>query len=50
VRYLALAASSGALRRVYWGPLICSRDGLVDDGVEGYPEIDQDSHYESVGQ
>lgn len=49
VRYLALAASSGALRRVYWGPLICSRDGLVDDGVEGYPEIDHVSYYDGVG-
>ena len=32
VRYLVLAAASGALDRVYWGPLICNRDGLVDCG------------------
>ncbi len=48
VRYLALASSSGALRRVYWGPLICSRDGLISDQVEGYPAIDQVSYYQRV--
>jgi hypothetical protein len=48
VRYLALAASSGALRRVYWGPLICHRDGLIDDGSRDYPTIDQVSFYEQV--
>jgi hypothetical protein len=48
LRYLALAASSGALRRVYWGPLICARDGLISDQVENYPIIDQVSYYQSV--
>ena len=48
VRYLALAASSGALRRVYWGPLICSRDGLISDQVRDYPVIDQVSYYQCV--
>ena len=48
VRYYALAASSGALQRVYWGPLICHRDGLIDDGAEDYPSIDQVSFYERV--
>jgi hypothetical protein len=37
-RYLLLAAASGALRRVYWGPLIGQREGLVDDGTQEYPE------------
>jgi hypothetical protein len=37
-RYLLLAAASGALRRVYWGPLIGQREGLVDDGTQAYPE------------
>ena len=48
VRYLALAASSGALKRVYWGPLICGRDGLIDDGLREYPDIDQVTWYRSV--
>ena len=32
-RYLLLAAASGALDRVYWGPLVGHADGLVDDGT-----------------
>jgi len=48
VRYLVLAASSGALDRVYWGPLICGRDGLIDDGQRDYPEIDQVTWYRAV--
>jgi hypothetical protein len=47
-RYLALAASSGALDRVYWGPLICSRDGLIDDGSSDYPEVDHSTFYGEV--
>jgi hypothetical protein len=47
-RYLVLAATSGALRRVYWGPLICGRDGLIDDCAAGYPEVDNSSFYKSV--
>ncbi len=37
-RYLLLAAASGALSRVYWGPLIGQREGLIDDGTSEYPE------------
>ncbi|MEH6571530.1 MAG: hypothetical protein V7709_20775, partial [Halioglobus sp.] len=48
VRYLALATASGALRRVYWGPLICARDGLISDQVDAYPVIDQVSYYQKV--
>ncbi len=47
-RYLILAAASGSLGRVYWGPLICNRDGLIDDQAIDYPEVDQVSHYEKV--
>jgi hypothetical protein len=46
VRYIALAASSGALARVYWGPLICQRDGLISTQVTEYPDIDQVSFYQ----
>ncbi len=48
LRYLILAASSGALRRVYWGPLICNRDGLIDDACQDYPVIDQVTYYQRV--
>ncbi len=37
-RYLLLAASAGALERVYWGPLIGQREGLIDDGTDEYPD------------
>ncbi len=48
LRYLTLAAASGALNRVYWGPLICARDGLIRTQAESYPLIDQVSFYQSV--
>jgi len=48
LRYLLLAAASGALRRVYWGPLICNRDGLIDDACPDYPVIDQVTYYQRV--
>ncbi|WP_339670834.1 lipopolysaccharide kinase InaA family protein [Dasania marina] len=48
VRYLIIAAASGALDRVYWGPLICNRDGLVDCGDGGYPHVDNVSFYKEV--
>ncbi len=44
-RYLCLAAASGALRRVYWGPLIGQREGLIDDGTCDYPEIPHVAFY-----
>ena len=43
-----MAAASGALDRVYWGPLICSRDGLISCGVDDYPKIDNVSFYQRV--
>jgi hypothetical protein len=48
LRYIALAAASGALRQVYWGPLVCRRDGLVDDGSDDYPAVDQVTWYRQV--
>jgi len=36
-RYCCLAAASGALSRLYWGPLIGQREGLIDDGTTEYP-------------
>lgn len=37
-RYFLLAAASGALKRVYWGPMIGQREGIIDDGTDEYPE------------
>ncbi len=38
-RYCCLAAISGGLDRIYWGPLIGQREGLIDDGTEFFPEV-----------
>jgi len=48
IRYLVIAATAGALSKVYWGPLICSRDGLINDGSTGYPAIDNVTFYKQV--
>ncbi|MDD5679218.1 MAG: lipopolysaccharide kinase InaA family protein [Kiritimatiellae bacterium] len=47
-RYACLAAASGALERVYWGPLIGQREGLIDDGTSEYPEIPHVTYYEQA--
>ena len=48
IRYLVIAASTGAFGQVYWGPLICSRDGLINDGSTGYPVIDNVTFYKQI--
>lgn len=47
-RYLLLCAASGALERAWWGPLVCHREGLVDDGVASYPELERITHYATI--
>lgn len=47
-RYMVLCAASGALGRAYWGPLVCHREGLIDDGVKQYPKIERITHYASI--
>ncbi len=44
-RYICLAAAAGALERVYWGPLIGQREGLIDDGTSAYPDIPHVTYY-----
>lgn len=34
VRYYILCASHGGFERIFWGPLVSYREGLVDDGTE----------------
>lgn len=48
IRYLIIAATTGALSRVYWGPLVCNRDGLINDGSTGYPKIDNVAFYKQI--
>jgi len=38
-RYLCLLAASSAFDRVYWGPMIGQREGIIDDGTHEYPEL-----------
>lgn len=47
-RYMVLCAASGSLEGAWWGPLICHREGLVDDGVAGYPKLERITHYAGV--
>ncbi len=47
-RYLVLCAASGALERAWWGPLVCHREGLVDNGPRPYPQLERITHYASV--
>ncbi len=47
-RYLVLCAASGALERAWWGPLICHREGLIDNGKRAYPALERITHYACV--
>lgn len=38
-RYYCLMAASGGFNRVYWGPLIGQREGLIDDGTDFFPDV-----------
>lgn len=47
-RYLLLCAASGALEGAWWGPLLCHREGLIDDGHAPYPALERITHYAGV--
>jgi hypothetical protein len=47
-RYMLLCAASGAMQRAGWGPLVCHREGLLDDGAKPYPKLERITHYASV--
>ncbi|MBM3350234.1 MAG: hypothetical protein FJY53_00290 [Betaproteobacteria bacterium] len=49
-RYMVLNAASGALDQVFWGALICQREGLINDGLTetDYPALERVTHYASV--
>jgi len=41
VRYYVLCASAGGFERIFWGPLVSYREGLVDDGTDDRSSSDQ---------
>ena len=47
-RYMALCAASGALERAWWGPLVCHREGLIDEGKLPYPALERITHYAGI--
>lgn len=47
-RYFVLLAASGTLEKTFWGPLLCWREGLIDDGSGRYPELERITHYQSI--
>lgn len=47
-RYMVLCAASGALETAWWGPLVCHREGLLDDGPHPYPALERITHYAAV--
>jgi len=47
-RYMILCAASGVLRRVFWGPLVGQREGLIDEGTGQNPALDRVVHYAGV--
>ena len=47
-RYMLLCAASGVMENAGWGPLICHREGLIDDGVKPYPKLERITHYLSI--
>ncbi|MES2552836.1 MAG: lipopolysaccharide kinase InaA family protein [Pseudomonadota bacterium] len=49
-RYMILCAASGALGSAAWGPLVCHREGLVDDGITQYPALERITWYAGIGE
>lgn len=47
-RYMLLCAASGVMESAGWGPLICHREGLIDDGIHPYPKLERITHYLSI--
>ncbi|MFT3848011.1 MAG: lipopolysaccharide kinase InaA family protein [Propionivibrio sp.] len=47
-RYMVLCAASGALERAWWGPLICHREGLIDNGKRPYPALERVTYYSKL--
>ncbi len=45
IRYFVLLAASSNLSKAFWGPLICHREGLIDEGDFDYPVLEKITYY-----
>ena len=45
IRYFVLLAASNAVSKAFWGPLICHREGLIDEGDFNYPILEKITYY-----
>lgn len=45
LRYFVLLAASNTVSKAFWGPLICNREGLIDEGVFAYPTLEKITFY-----
>ncbi len=48
-RYFVLCAASGTMQSAGWGPLICHREGMIDDQITPYPALERITHYLDIG-
>ena len=44
----SLRCVGGALEGAWWGPFVCHREGLIDEGDFPYPSMERITHYASV--
>lgn len=49
-RYFGLLAAKGDFSKVFWGPLICGREGLIDNNIKepDYPNLEQVTYYKQA--
>src|SRR6056300_1021047 len=49
-RYFALLAAKGDFAKVFWGPLICGREGLISNSIKepNYPNLEQVTFYKEA--
>jgi len=45
IRYFTLLAASNTVSKAFWGPLICHREGLIDEGDFAYPTLEKITYY-----
>lgn len=45
IRYFVLLAASNTVSKAFWGPLICHREGLIDEGDFDYPKLEKITYY-----
>lgn len=45
IRYFVLLAASNTVKQAFWGPLVCHREGLIDEGDFAYPKLEKITYY-----